>query len=258
MPNVLTEVKGIKTFKSKFFGEIHGLSINCVAWFLAPDVAVVLGYDDYRVAAYDHVLKKDKLVVTCNWPDGRRTDDMIISEHGVDALIYNSSVESAQGFKNWLYRVVVPELYGHPTPCVIDAQQKTSTIDTKSAADLILACPESRLPYIAAILNKDGYNLPTTSISQSNQQLLAQQSDDIRQLACDAIRAAHNYGYSLKQLAKRLGITHRMLSRYTIAKSLPSADHAQYIVRAVLQIIAPNYCDKPLSECSAALKQINS
>lgn len=67
-------------------------------WFIAKDIAGVLGYTNARKAISDHVDDDDKGVTKCDTPGGMQ-DLTIINESGLYSLILSSRMPNAKKFK---------------------------------------------------------------------------------------------------------------------------------------------------------------
>lgn len=96
-------------FKNEEFGEIRTMLIEGAPWFVAKDVALVLGYVNPRKAIIDHVDGEDKGVSKWDTPGGNQ-DLTIINESGLYSLILSSQLPGAKRFKRWVTREVLPSL----------------------------------------------------------------------------------------------------------------------------------------------------
>lgn len=77
----------LKIFKSEEFGEIRTVTINNEPWFVAKDVAEVLGYSNPRKAISDHVDEEDKTDgVTIRDSIGREQNPICINESGLSMV----------------------------------------------------------------------------------------------------------------------------------------------------------------------------
>lgn len=79
-------------------------------WFAAADVATVLGYVNPRKAIADHVDDEDKNTVTIRDGIQGNPNMTLINESGLYSLIFNSKLESAKKFKNWVTHEVLPTI----------------------------------------------------------------------------------------------------------------------------------------------------
>jgi prophage antirepressor-like protein len=97
----------LQLFTNEEFGEIRGIAINGKPYFVANDVASILGYARPRKAISDHckgVLKWD--VPT----KGGKQLVSVIPEGDVYRLIIKSKLPSAQKFEEWVMDEVLPEI----------------------------------------------------------------------------------------------------------------------------------------------------
>jgi anti-repressor protein len=99
----------LQVFKNQNFGEIRTTMKNGVPWFVAKDIALVLGYAVPRKAIFDHVEKEDKGVLKRNTLGGEQTFTGI-NESGVYSLILRSKLPQAKQFKRWVTSEVLPTI----------------------------------------------------------------------------------------------------------------------------------------------------
>lgn len=92
----------IQTFVNEEFGTVRTLMKDGQPWFVAKDVAVILGYSNPRKAVIDHVDDEDKDGVTIRDSIGREQTPTIINESGLYSLIISSKLENAKRFKRWI------------------------------------------------------------------------------------------------------------------------------------------------------------
>lgn len=82
---------------------------NGEPWFIAKDVAQILGYKNTRDALRVHVDAEDKGVVNHDTLGGKQKMS-IINEAGVYALIFSSKLPQAKEFKCWVTHEVLPSI----------------------------------------------------------------------------------------------------------------------------------------------------
>ena len=102
----------IEIFKNKELGEVRTLFIDGECWFVGKDVASCLGYTNPLKAIRDHVYSDDKGVNELDTPGGKQ-ETIIINESGMYALIFGSKLESANKFKRWVTKEVLPSIRKH-------------------------------------------------------------------------------------------------------------------------------------------------
>ena len=113
--------------------EIRTILIDDEPYFVAKDVAEILGYVNPRKAIIDHVDNEDKTdgVTICD-SIGREQRPVLINESGLYSLVLSSKLPEAKKFKRWVTSEVLPEIrktggYGIP---------KTRAEALRLAADL--------------------------------------------------------------------------------------------------------------------------
>ncbi len=91
----------IKIFENAEFGSVRTVDIDGVVYFVAKDVAKILGYSNPQKAIRDHVDKEDKTVNDLFTVNG--TTIVLINESGLYSLILSSKLPSAKKFKRVIY-----------------------------------------------------------------------------------------------------------------------------------------------------------
>lgn len=84
-------------------------------WFVAKDVAAVLGYKNTKDAVARHVDPEDSVLNGVVIPDpiGREQVYRIINESGLYSLILSSKLPNAKKFKRWVTNEVLPTIRKH-------------------------------------------------------------------------------------------------------------------------------------------------
>lgn len=88
--------------------QVRHVVIDGVAWFVARDIAVTLGYTNPADAISRHckgVVKRYPLATA-----GGTQETRVISESDVMRLIVSSKLPAAEQFEKWLFEVVLPEI----------------------------------------------------------------------------------------------------------------------------------------------------
>ena len=114
----------IQLFHNDDFGDIRTVIIDGEPWFVAKDVAALLGYKEPAKAVRDHIYDEDKGVSILDTPGGKQRIT-VINESGVFCLILSSKLPNARQFKHWVTSEVLPAL------------RKTGRYGTDDAAYLI-------------------------------------------------------------------------------------------------------------------------
>jgi len=103
----------IELFKNNEFGAVRVLKDeSCEPWFVAKDVAVILGYKRPADAVRQLVDEDDKGVGKIPTPGGMQ-EMVIINESGLYSLILNSKLPQAKKFKRWVTSEVLPNIRKH-------------------------------------------------------------------------------------------------------------------------------------------------
>ena len=134
-------------------------------WFVAKDVADILGYSNPSKAIADHVDDDDKLNNETLSSLGQR-GGWLINESGVYSLILRSNMPKAKSFKRWVTHEVLPEIR-KTGAYTVDADQTAAIINAQivdigkrqlRGEDI----PPSLLNYVSRLLSFLGA-LPTQS-----------------------------------------------------------------------------------------------
>lgn len=101
----------IQIFNHEAFGDIRTLTNeNGETFFVGKDVALALGYSNYRDALNKHVDAEDKDGVAIRDSIGRTQKAIFINESGLYALILSSKLAQAKAFKRWVTGEVLPQI----------------------------------------------------------------------------------------------------------------------------------------------------
>ena len=88
---------------------VHSLLINGEPWFLAKDIAIALGYSNFRDAIKRHC--REKGVVFCDsLTEGGVQKMKYINEGNVYRLIINSTLPIAEKFESWIFDEILPSI----------------------------------------------------------------------------------------------------------------------------------------------------
>lgn len=99
----------LKIFENEQFGRVRTLQIENEPYFVAKDVAEILGYSDTNQAIRMHVDEEDKLTRDFNG-SGQNRQMYIINESGLYSLILKSKLPQARQFKRWVTNEVLPSI----------------------------------------------------------------------------------------------------------------------------------------------------
>ena len=112
----------MQIFENAEFGQMRTVDVNGETYFVAKDVAEILGYIDTYGAVRKHVDEEDKLVCQID-SAGQKRDVTIINESGLYSLIMSSKLPKAKEFKHWVTSEVLPSIRKHGaymTPATIE------------------------------------------------------------------------------------------------------------------------------------------
>lgn len=102
-------MNNIQVFNNSEFGSIRTVEINKEPFFVAKDVAEILGYSNSRKAIIDHVDEEDKGVTKCDTLGGVQ-ELSVINESGLYSLVLSSKLPAAKRFKRWVTSEVLPAI----------------------------------------------------------------------------------------------------------------------------------------------------
>lgn len=101
----------VKVFENEEFGRVRAVLIDGEPWFVGKDVAMTLGYTNYRDALVRHIDLEDKTDgVVIHDSIGRPQKPILINESGVYSLIFGSNLPNAKFFKRWVTSEVLPTI----------------------------------------------------------------------------------------------------------------------------------------------------
>lgn len=113
---------GIMIFKNEKFGEVKTIEKNNQLYFLANDVANILGYKRPGDAVKQHVDEEDRETLSYKafgdlehslWQGNDYSNKTFISESGVYSLVFGSELPQAREFKRWITSDVLPSIRKH-------------------------------------------------------------------------------------------------------------------------------------------------
>jgi len=115
----------LEIFKNNEFGAVRVLTDERgEPWFVAKDVAKILGYTNPHKAIRDHVDEDDKrgerIVTTSGIQEA-----ILINESGLYSLILRSKLEKAKKFKKWVTGEVLPAIRKHGLYATDEVIEKT-------------------------------------------------------------------------------------------------------------------------------------
>ncbi|MFW9596783.1 MAG: phage antirepressor [Paludibacter sp.] len=110
-------MEALRIFNNPQFGEIRTSIIDEQPYFVANDIAKILGYSYPANAIQDHVDEDDKIIVQLadiqdvdKTPHLKGSKITVINESGLYALVFGSKLEGARQFKKWVTSEVLPSI----------------------------------------------------------------------------------------------------------------------------------------------------
>lgn len=113
----------LQVFNNEEFGQVRTVVQSEDVWFVAKDVAEVLGYNNTSKAIQMHIDEDEKADLPI-WDGRQNRNQKVINESGLYSLILSSKLPSAKKFKKWVTSEVLPSIRKHGaymTPNTINA-----------------------------------------------------------------------------------------------------------------------------------------
>lgn len=101
----------LEIFKNEEFGEIRTVEQNGQIFFVANDVAKILGYKNPSDATNKHC--RNAIMAWGSDSLGRRQEFKMIRESDLYRLIVSSKLPSAEKFEKWVFEEVLPTIRKH-------------------------------------------------------------------------------------------------------------------------------------------------
>ncbi|WP_294161734.1 phage antirepressor KilAC domain-containing protein [uncultured Senegalimassilia sp.] len=124
----------IVSFDNPEFGRVRVLEQEGEPWFVAKDVATILGYKNPGKAIKDHVDQEDKFNNVSLSSLGQR-GGWLINESGLYSMILSSKMKQAKAFKRWVTHEVLPSI--HRTGGYVAAKPDDSPEEIMARAVLV-------------------------------------------------------------------------------------------------------------------------
>lgn len=138
----------LMNFENVELGKVRVLERDGEPWFVAKDVAEILGYAKPRNAIATHVDEDDKKDAPIQGDLGGTQNMVIINESGLYSLILKSKLDSAKKFKRWVTKDVLPSLRQHGTYSI-----QTNKVND-NVANLVQSTMTAILPVITEQMAK--------------------------------------------------------------------------------------------------------
>lgn len=102
----------LQIFRNDNFGEVRTLIVNDEPYFVAKDVADILGYQNGSRDINIHVEEEDRLKYKIS-TSGQLREQILINESGLYSLILSSKLPQTKQFKKWVTSEVIPTIRKH-------------------------------------------------------------------------------------------------------------------------------------------------
>lgn len=116
----------LQVFNNEEFGQVRTMVQGEEVWFVAKDVAEVLGYNNTSKAIQMHVDEDEKADLPI-WDGRQNRNQKVINESGLYSLILSSKLEGAKKFKKWVTNEVLPTIRKHGAYMTDQALEKAVT-----------------------------------------------------------------------------------------------------------------------------------
>jgi anti-repressor protein len=97
----------IQKFISEKFGTVRTIDINGVVYFVASDIAKILGYKNPQKAIRDHCKRVNETFIPSN---GGEQKAKVIVKSDIYRLIARSKLGSADEFESWIFDEILPTI----------------------------------------------------------------------------------------------------------------------------------------------------
>ena len=118
----------LTVFSNTEFGEIRTIMIDNEPWFVAKDVALLLGYKNTNQSVKDNTDEQDRRISPIVTPSGTQ-NMVIINESGLYDLIFGSHLPEAKKFKRWITSEVLPTLRKTGSYSITEQKQDSYMIE---------------------------------------------------------------------------------------------------------------------------------
>ena len=116
----------LQVFNNEEFGQVRTVTQGEDVWFVAKDVAEVLGYNNTSKAIQMHVDEDEKADLPI-WDGRQNRNQKVINESGLYSLILSSKLPNAKKFKKWVTSEVLPSIRKHGAYMTGQALEKAVT-----------------------------------------------------------------------------------------------------------------------------------
>lgn len=133
----------LEIFKNEEFGEIRTVIIDGEPWFVAKDIASILGYKDPKNTVKNRCKRGRVFEIPHPQNPEKSLEAMVIPESDIYRLIIGSKLPSAQKFESWVMDDILPSIRKHGAYMTNDVIERTLT-DPDYLIQLATALKEER------------------------------------------------------------------------------------------------------------------
>lgn len=187
----------LQVFNNEEFGQVRTVVQGENVWFVAKDVAEVLGYNNTSKAIQMHVDEDEKADLPI-WDGRQNRNQKVINESGLYSLILSSKLPSAKKFKKWVTSEVLPSIRKHGA-YMTDQVLEQAVTNPDFAIGLLTKLKEEKEKLAAAqqqIVQQQPLVIFAEACMQSNESLKV---SEVAKLA-----AKHNIKIGQRQLYAKL------------------------------------------------------
>lgn len=146
----------LKLFTNEIFGEVQAINIDEKVWFVANDVAKLLGYVKPNNAVNAHCQSTLKWGIPHPQSPDKQIEVNIINEYDVIRLIMKSKLPQAQEFEKWVIEEVIPSVLSTGEYSIKPQPKTERELASESMYDLImgnLTTNKSRTEALQIVVN---------------------------------------------------------------------------------------------------------
>ena len=139
----------VTIFNNEEFGQVRVVMVNNEPYFVAKDIAIVLGYKDPKNTVKNRCKRGRVSQIPHPQNPDKTLDVTVIPESDIYRLIMGSKLKSAQKFENWVMDEVLPSIRKHGAYMTNEVIERTLT-DPDYLIQLATALKEERQARLVA------------------------------------------------------------------------------------------------------------
>ena len=139
----------VTIFNNEEFGQVRVVMVNNEPYFVAKDIATVLGYKDPKNTVKNRCKRGRVSQIPHPQNPDKTLDVTVIPESDIYRLIMGSKLKSAQKFENWVMDEVLPSIRKHGAYMTNEVIERTLT-DPDYLIQLATALKEERQARLVA------------------------------------------------------------------------------------------------------------